>query len=157
MVLSIELHATPCKRDPNIVSNALEHLVGQGYEPLIFEAKSKFLAVVGISRTDVPPSDRERLAYEHYHLLRTSRAYFERERYRVPIAEDLFCSKDGTGILVLALIITETTETRRRTKEEREEARLEIGFVGRNLDRNELLGFTTVVSESLKNQGLDPS
>jgi len=58
----------------------------QGYEPLIFEAKSKFLAVFSISQTDVSPSDRERLAYEHYYLLRTSRAYFEREKYRVPIA-----------------------------------------------------------------------
>ena len=86
MVISIELHATPCKRDPNIISNALEHLVMQGYEPLIFEAKSKFLAVFSISQTDVSPSDRERLAYEHYYLLRTSRAYFEREKYRVPIA-----------------------------------------------------------------------
>lgn len=150
MVISIELQATPCKRDPNIVSNILEHLVEQGYEPLIFKAKNKFVAVFGIPQTDVPPLDRDRIEYERFFLLRTSTAYFEREGYRVPIAGDLFFSKDGTGILYLALVRMETAETRRRTKEEREEARLEIGFVGRNSDRNELLGFTTAVSESLK-------
>jgi len=148
MSLLIKSQATPCKADPNIVLQIIEHLSSIGYEPLITKAKQKFVEVFGVEIQQPPPTEKTTEAVFDYAYRRAmSRRY--REDSRIPIAGDLFYTPDGTCILYLAIIIPDPNTIRRRMKGSQIETQLEIGFIGDEANINTLEELAKAVSQCL--------
>jgi hypothetical protein len=98
MALSIISQVAECRIDATKFSDLIKHLVEEGYQALLSEAKSKFLAVlggVGSGRLVEAESDED----EYYMY----RSFASARRIRYPIAGDIFIDSKSSGVLYLAL------------------------------------------------------
>jgi len=158
MTLSLRLQATLCKAESQVCEEALTHLSNNGYEPLVREAKRKFIGVFGGSEADVSaPWDAYPDALYKYPYRRLALTRYNRE-YGIPVAGDIFFIKEGTGVLFLTLQVPGAAFARRSPEQETEsEPRLLAGFIGEDADANGLEPFIDIVSEALKNQDAEPN
>lgn len=157
MNLIIEARATPLKPDPHIVSNLLQHLSSNGYEPLLSKAKRRFLEVFGVS--SAPTTSTENLSPEAWLETAYRKAwvgrYGARDVSKIPLLGDLFYPSNSKGLVYVALTFAGPGSASKRSRSALFDTELEVGFIGDESERRCLEEVSTNITEFLHSLGVD--